>query len=176
MSAQVYVDRVLDELRSTLLARVARLAEAGGSVPAPADLADLLGASLPAAGIEAALDEHFADLGPFYDSAGARVQLGLRTKQALDSRRSTQTILAMQTSDGTWLYPAWQFTGDGSVHRVLLPVLKELRGLDRWQVGVWLVSKHPDLGDISPRQALRDGVDPAIVARIAAHDKTALAA
>jgi hypothetical protein len=176
VSAQVYVDSVLDELRAALLPRVARLAEAGRAVPAPSDLADLLGAGLPAAGVEVALDEHFADVGPFYDSAGARLQLGLRTKQALDSRRNTQTILAMQTGDGTWLYPAWQFTGDGSVHQVLLPALKELRGMDRWQVGVWLVSEHPDLGGISPRQALRDGVDPLAVARVAARDKAALAA
>jgi hypothetical protein len=176
VSAQVYVDSVLDELRAALLPRVARLAETGRAVPAPSDLADLLGAGLPAAGVEVALDEHVADVGPFYDSAGARLQLGLRTKQALDSRRNTQTVLAMQTRDGTWLYPAWQFTGDGSVHQVLLPVLKALRGMDRWQVGVWLVSEHPDMGGISPRQALRDGVDPAAVARVAAHDKAALAA
>jgi hypothetical protein len=176
VSPQVYLDSVLDELRAALLPRVARLAETGRAVPAPSDLADLLGAGLPTAGIEFALDEHFADVGPFYDSAGARLQLGLRTKQALDSRRNTQTVLAMQTGDGTWLYPAWQFTGDGRVHQVLLPVLKELRGMDRWQVGVWLVSEHPDLDSMSPRQALRDGVSPVAVARVAAHDKAALAA
>ncbi|MFT3873048.1 MAG: hypothetical protein QM714_10440 [Nocardioides sp.] len=176
VSAETYVDSVLNELRVALLPRVARLAEAGWAVPAPSDLADLLGAGLPAAGVDVALDEHFADLGPFYDSAGARLQLGLRTKQALDSRRKTQTVLAMQTGDGTWLYPAWQFTGDGQVHHVLRPALKALRGMDRWQAGVWLVSEHPDLGDISPRQALREGVDPAAVARVAAHDKAALAA
>jgi hypothetical protein len=176
VSAQVYVDSVLDELRAALLPRVARLAEIGLSVPAPSDLADLLGAGLPAAGVGVGLDEHFADVGPFFDSAGARLQLGLRTKQALDSRRNTQTVLAMQTGDGTWLYPAWQFTGAGGVHHVLRPVLKELRGMDRWQVGVWLVSDHPDLGGVSPRQALRDGVDPAAVARVAARDKADLAA
>jgi hypothetical protein len=176
VSPQVYVDSVLDQLRAALLPRVERLAETGRTVPAPSDLADLLGAGLPAAGVEVALDEHFAEVGPFYDSAGARLQLGLRTKQALDSRRNTQTVLAMQTGDGTWLYPAWQFTGDGRVHQVLLPVLKELRGIDRWQVGVWLVSGHPDLEGISPRQALRDGLDPVAVARLAAHDKAALAA
>jgi hypothetical protein len=176
VSPQVYVDSVLDQLRAALLPRVERLAETGRTVPAPSDLADLLGAGLPAAGVEVALDEHFAEVGPFYDSAGARLQLGLRTKQALDSRRNTQTVLAMQTGDGTWLYPAWQFTGDGRVHQVLLPVLKELRGIDRWQVGVWLVSRHPDLEGISPRQALRDGLDPVAVARLAAHDKAALAA
>lgn len=176
VSAETYVDSVLNELRVALLPRVARLAEAGWAVPAPSDLADLLGAGLPAAGVDIVLDEHFADLGPFYDSAGARLQLGLRTKQALDSRRKTQTVLAMQTGDGTWLYPAWQFTGDGHVHQVLLPALKALRGIDRWQAGVWLVSEHPDLGGISPRQALREGVDPAAVARAAAHDKAALVA
>lgn len=65
----------------------------------------------------------------------------------------------MRTADGQWLYPAWQFTGGGGIHPVLVPVLKALRGLDRWAAGVWLVAAHPDLSGSSPRQALRDGAD-----------------
>lgn len=94
----------------------------------------------------------------------------------LDSRRTNQTVLAMQTGDGHWLYPAWQFTGQGSIHAALAPVLKALRGLDRWMAGVWLVAEHPDLGGRSPRRALRNGVDSGDVARLALHDKQALAA
>ena len=78
--------------------------------------------------------------------------------------------------DGQWLYPAWQFTGDGRVHGVLAPVLKALRGLDRWAAGVWLVSAHPDLDGSSPREALRAGTDADSVARLAQHDKTTLVA
>jgi hypothetical protein len=174
MSPQAYADSVWDVLRSQLVDRIRRLAETGSPVPEPADLAALIGAGLPAAPAE--LDPHYADIGPFYDSAGAMRQLGGVTKQALDSRRSNQTVVAMQTGDGHWLYPAWQFTGNGGIHPVLVPVLKALRGLNRWAAGVWLVSAHPSLDGRSPRQALREQVDPRLVARLALHDKTSLVA
>ncbi len=175
LSPQDYVDSVLLEVRPRLLDRVRELSHRGSALPEPRDLALLLGAGMPGAG-PADLDPHFADLGPFYDSAGALHQLGGVTKQALGSRRANQTILAMRAGDGQWLYPAWQFTGDGGVHPVLVPVLKALRGLDRWAAGVWLVAAHPDLSGSSPRQALRDGSDPATVALLAQRDATALVA
>lgn len=76
----------------------------------------------------------------------------------------------MQTQDGTWLYPAWQFAGDGTVHEVLRVVLQVMRGVDPWVAGVWLVNAHPDLENASPRQALAAGVAPEVVAAIAQHD------
>jgi len=175
LSYQDYVDSVLLEVRPQLLARVRELFDRGSALPEPRDLAMLLGAGLPGAS-PAELDPHYADLGPFYDSAGALHQLGQVTKQALASRRTNESVLAMRTGDGQWLYPAWQFTGTGGIHPVLVPVLKALRGLDRWAAGVWLVAHHPDLSGSSPRQALRDGTDPDTVAQLALRDKTALAA
>lgn len=174
-STQDYVDSVLLAVRPQLLDRVHELANHGSPLPEPRELALLLGAGLPVAG-PPELDPHFADLGPFYDSAGALHQLGGVTKQALGSRRTHQSILSMRTGDGQWLYPAWQFTGAGGVHPALVPVLRALRGLDRWAAGVWLVAPHPDLSGSSPRQALRDGTDPATVARLARHDTSALVA
>ncbi len=174
-SYQDYVDSVLLEVRPRLLDRVRELSHRGSALPEPRELARLLGAGLPGAG-PADLDPHFADLGPFYDSAGALHQLGGVTKQALASRRANETVLAMRTGDGQWLYPAWQFTGDGGIRPVLVPVLKALRGLDRWAAGVWLVAAHPDLSGSSPRTALRDGTDPATVARLAQRDASALVA
>lgn len=175
LSAQDYVDSVLLAVRPQLLDRVHELAGHGSPLPEPRELALLLGAGLPVAG-PADLDPHFADLGPFYDSSGALHQLGGVTKQALGSRRANQSVLAMRAGDGQWLYPAWQFTGTGRVRPVLVPVLKALRGLDRWAAGVWLVAPHPDLSGSSPRQALRDGTEPATVARLARRDASALAA
>ena len=151
------------------------LSHHGSALPEPHDLALLLGAGLPGAG-PADLDPHFDGLGPFYDSSGALHQLGGVTKQALASRRTNESVLAMRTGDGQWLYPAWQFSGDGGVHPVLVPALKALRGLDRWAAGVWLVTAHPDLSGSSPRQALRDGTDPETVARLARRDTAALVA
>lgn len=174
-SPQDYVDSVLLEVRPQLLDRVRELSHHGSPLPEPRDLARLLGAGLPNAG-PVDLDPHFADLGPFYDSAGALHQLGGVTKQALGSRRANQSVLAMRAGDGQWLYPAWQFTGDGGIHPALVPVLKALRGLDRWAAGVWLVADHPDLLGSSPRQALRHGTDPATVTRLARRDTAALVA
>lgn len=175
ITTERYVDGILAALRTRLIERLARLADTDVEVPSPELLADLISAGVPAAG-PVELDEHFADIGPFYDSSGAMLQLGSITKQALDSRRSNQTILAMQTGDGQWLYPAWQFTGRGSIHGALVPVLKALRDLDRWTAGVWLVAEHPDLDDHSPRQALREQVPPDVVAQLAEHDKATLVA
>lgn len=174
-SPQDYVDSVLLEIRPQLLDRVRELSHHGSTLPEPRDLARLLGAGLPGVG-PADLDPHFADLGPFYDSAGALHQLGGVTKQALGSRRANESVLAMRAGDGQWLYPAWQFSGDGGIHTALVPVLKALRGLDRWAAGVWLVADHPDLSGSSPRQALRRGTDPATVARLARRDTAALVA
>ena len=175
LTAEEYVDNVLHRVRARLVDQVERLSARGTTLPDPRELADLLGGNIPGAG-PAELDPHFADVGPFYDSAGAIRQLGGITKQALDSRRTNQTILAMRTGDGHWLYPAWQFTGRDGLHPVLAPVLRALRGLDRWAAGIWLVTGHPDLGGQTPREALRHGTEPEAVARLALRDKTSLAA
>ncbi|WP_299056433.1 hypothetical protein [uncultured Nocardioides sp.] len=171
---EVYAEWVLSDLRATLITRFSDLSSAGVTLPAPTEMADLLSAALPVPTAE--LDPHFADLAPFYNSDGASRQLGNITKQAVDSRRRSGTILAMQTGDGTWLYPAWQFTGNGKIHAALVPALRSLRGMDRWQAGVWLVSAHPDLDGLSPRQALSDGADPEQIAALATADRAASAA
>jgi hypothetical protein len=165
---------VLDNVRPGLVESVGALTRNGSPLPEPADLADLIRAGLPTAA--EALDPHFADIGPFYDSKGAQLQLGGVTKQALDSRRHTGSVLAMRTGDGHWLYPAWQFTGKGGVHPVLTPVLRALRPLDGWTAAVWLVAGHSDFGGQSPREALRRQIDPQLVAAAARQDALALTA
>ncbi|WKN47460.1 hypothetical protein [Nocardioides sp. Arc9.136] len=52
-------------------------------------------------------------IGPFYDSSGAADRLGV-DEEALAARREERTLLAMRTGSGEWLYPAWQFTVEGS--------------------------------------------------------------
>jgi hypothetical protein len=175
VTPQAYVDSLLAHVRPRLVERLSRLAENGSEVLDPAELAELLEASLPDAG-PAEMHPYYAAIGPFFDTPGALRQLGGVTKQALDSRRGSQTVLAMQTGDGRWLYPAWQFTGQGTVHLALVPVLKKLRGLDRWMAGVWLTNAHPGLEGRTPRRALAEHVDPEVVASLAAQDKAALAA
>jgi hypothetical protein len=174
MDVDLYVQAILDRVQTPLLIQIKALADAGRPLPAPEDFAKWLSAALPAD--TATLDPYFEPLGPFYGSSGVMVQLGGVSRQAIDSRRSHQTILAMKAGDGTWLYPAWQFTGTGSIHAELVPVLKALRGMERWSAGIWLVSSHPNLDGRSPRGALADGVDPDDVARLARNDQAQFAA
>lgn len=173
-AASQYTDDVLAVLSERLAARVDRLQAAGAELPAPDQLAALLEANLP--DVPAALDPYYADLAPFYTSDGAMRQLGDISKQALQQRRSHGSVLALRTGDGTWLYPAWQFTGAGSVHPVLAPVLRALRQVDGWVAGTWLVQPHPDLEGRSPREALRAGRPGPEVAELAAHDVATLVA
>lgn len=163
---QAYVTAVLSALQDDLLDRVTRLQSAGTPLPEPEQLAELLRATLP--DTPSGLDPHYAPLSPFYDSRGAAHQLGGITKQALSDRRRCGSVLAMRAGDGTWLYPAWQFTGAGAVHPSLVPALRALKPLDRWAAGVWLVGEHPDLDGRCPRAALGDGEDPHRVAALAA--------
>jgi len=114
-----------------------------------------------------------AEIGPFYDAEGAAAQLGL-TIEDLAGLRNSEHVLGMAAGDGTWRYPAWQFTGHGTVHEVLAPVLDALRGLDRWAAGTWLVAPHPEFAGRTARQALADGLDPTFVAQVALHNRTAL--
>lgn len=169
-----YVAAVIADFSDTIRTRVERIAAVGGTLPSPDELADQLAQTLPDVPDE--LSPLYAGIAPFYTSDGAMRQLGGITKQALASRRAAESILAMRAGDGTWLYPAWQFTGDGHIHAVLVPVLKALRGVDGWVAGVWLTSEHPDLGNRSPRQALREGLEPQAVADLAAHDMAKLVA
>jgi hypothetical protein len=117
---------------------------------------------------------YYADIGPFYDDTGAAQHLGDVAGPALERRREAQTVLAMQSEDGRWLYPAWQFSEAHDVLPSLVAVLEALEGLDRWLAGSWLIGAHPALDDRSPRTALAEGVDPEVVAALAREDKATL--
>lgn len=75
--------------------------------------------------------------------------MGLRTRQALSSRRSNGTVLGVSTREGSVYYPIFQFRrhGDGAeVHPGLVPVLKTLKDVEPWTVAAMLQAKDPDLG------------------------------
>ncbi|HRD59507.1 MAG TPA: hypothetical protein PLZ93_03900 [Nocardioides sp.] len=117
---------------------------------------------------------YFAAIGPFYDEQGAAHWLGNITPRELERRRDRHQVLAMQTLDGTWLFPAWQLTPDGHVLLPLLPALRALAGLDRWLAGAWLINGHPALDGQSPRQALSGGADPKWIATLALQDQNSM--
>lgn len=88
-------------------------------------------------------------IGPVWTSTRTREALGLKTRQALSSRRSHGSVLGLTTGDGKVFYPVSQFRQRGSVTEVdplLVPVLKILKDIDSWTVAAVLRSPDPDLG------------------------------
>jgi hypothetical protein len=76
-------------------------------------------------------------------------------------------VLCMTTSDGHRLYPSFQFDGpDGTPLPDLASVLAVLdpRRADVWGDAIWVRGPHPELGNRSPAQALRDGETDDVIA------------
>jgi hypothetical protein len=112
------------------------------AAPPVAELVDRLTALLPPAA-PSILD---AEIGPFYDTAGVQTLLGGVTKQAVAARRDKHTILAVKTSDGRWIYPTFQFTGQ-DVDSALVPAIRAFENAPAWSTALWFVTPNPDLED-----------------------------
>jgi hypothetical protein len=104
-----------------------------------------------------------ADVGPFYDTAGAQAALDGVSKQAVSARVTAGRLLALRLApDGSardrLVYPVWQFVP--TVLRHLPRVLHAAghdpeRSTSGWTIATWLTTPHPDLGDRSPLELLR---------------------
>lgn len=114
-------------------------------------------------------------VGPFYDGAGVQTWLGI-TRQALQKRRDTRTILGCRTADNHWIYPVWQFQDDGKLIPGLPEVLRTLAdGInDGWTWALWLQGDVPgQLDGKTAAQWLADGGDVNAVLQLAANDAAA---
>lgn len=127
---------------------------AGADVVVEQAVARLLDASM-------AWGEH---LGPVYDVRGVQEILGV-TKQAVSKRR----LLALTTSSGRVVYPAFQFTARGVV-----PGLPEVVAMlddslvSPWTVASWLVSPSTELDSAAPIEVLASGETGPVLALAAA--------
>lgn len=109
-----------------------------------------------------------ADLvGPFYDPDAVATLLNVPV-DALPAVRGDGLLLGVQTSDGAWVYPAFQFTGD-KVNPDLLPLLRVFRHSPPWSTAVWLWGSDEDLGGLTPLEWVRAGNRLDEVVRIARH-------
>jgi hypothetical protein len=153
-----YVERVSSQVTEELARRVGALREQGQQADAlgdPDDLAARMLAAVPQ-------PSPWAELGPFYSTAGIARVLGGVSRQAVEERRRRRTILALRTADGAWVYPAFQLDGDNRVVRGLAEVLDRFAPAgtdDEWMVASFLTAPQPGLGGRSVAEHLHDGGD-----------------
>ncbi|MDZ7705071.1 MAG: hypothetical protein U5L04_11385 [Trueperaceae bacterium] len=103
------------------------------------------------------------DVGPFYDTDGARAAMGGVTKQAVSDRLHRGALLGLPlASDGSGrtrlVYPVWQFDVLDHLHEVLPAAGYDVeRPAACWTVAVWLTTPDPTLEDQTPLTMLRTG-------------------
>lgn len=108
-------------------------------------------------------------LRPFWSEEKVCRELALAAHELRDLEASGD-ILALPTSDPTPvnIYPVEQFERDDGRVRVrpaLQAVFRELRAADRWTVAIAVLrTPAPELGDRTPLDAVRVGVEPAQLA------------
>lgn len=105
-------------------------------------------------------NELAALLGPFWSEDRARRALGVESAEAMRSRRHDGTLLALDTTNGTRLYPVWQFhraAGHVEVRPALVPLMRALRHHNSWTVATFLNTPAPELDGHTPMDALRNG-------------------
>ena len=114
-----------------------------------------------------------AEVGPFYDTAGAQEALGGVSKQAVSARATAGRLLALRLApDGTardrLVYPVWQFVPAVLRHlpRVLAAAGHEPeRDTSGWTIATWLTTPDPRFGDRTPLELMRaDHVDQVLAA------------
>jgi hypothetical protein len=128
-------------------------------------VADLMVAAFP---IEVETNEMADLIGPFYDTKGVCAVLGISRQAVSDRRQSRQSLLAMKTSDDEWIHPVFQFSGH-EIRPSLRGVLRMLKTIDSWTVGVWLRTSMPSLNGMSPEAWLSAGDDAEVIKRLARH-------
>ncbi len=151
-----YVRRVSDQVSAELTRRVDALRAQGQDADALGD-ADSLAARMLAAVPE---PSPWAELGPFYSTAGVARVLGGISRQAVEERRRRRTILALRTADDVWVYPAFQLDDRNRVVRGLADVLARFRPAntdDEWMVAAFVAAPQPDLGGRTIPEHLADG-------------------
>ena len=91
----------------------------------------------------------WAELGPFYSTAGIARVLGGVSRQAVEERRRRRTILALRTADGVWVYPAFQLDGRNRVvpgWPTCSPASGPATADDEWMVAAFVAAPQPALG------------------------------
>lgn len=169
-SAATAVDPYVERVSATVSAELARRVDAlraHGQAPEQLGAADDLAARMLAAVPQ---PSPWAELGPFYSTAGIARVLGGISRQAVEERRRRRTILALRTTDGAWVYPAFQLDDRNRVVPGLPDVLDRFPAGtpdDEWMVAAFVAAPQPGLDGRSIADHLRAGGDLAPVLALA---------
>jgi len=110
------------------------------------------------------------DVGPFYDTTGARAALGGVTRQAVSDRLHRRALLGLVLSaDGSGrprlVYPVWQFDTLDQLREVLPAAGYDVeRPTTGWTIAVWLTTPDSRLDGQAPIALLRSGHSAAVLA------------
>jgi hypothetical protein len=158
---QEYLEAFVAEVEATLVPAIVQRLRAGAARLSPKELTKRMLAVAPA---PAPANKMAEQVGPeFYDTAGVTVVLAAPgadpiSKQAVEHRRKRRSLLALQTSDGRWIYPTWQFR-DHDVMPDLAEVLAIFDQHPSWSVATWLTTPTADLDGVTAVQWLAEGRD-----------------
>lgn len=170
-----YADEVARLLKSTI--RQAVPARDGGiALPVPEDLVQRevsTAASVDDSHEEAVADSALIDaVGPSWSTRKVRAELGSVSPQAVHQRVDRGTLWALPTSDGSTVFPTFQFVrrnGRLETKRGLQAMFKILRAKDPWAVAVLMKTPAPELDGMSPVDWERRGGSVDALKRLA-HD------
>jgi hypothetical protein len=109
-------------------------------------------------------------LGPFYDVDGVAAWLQLDESQVLAEIQEC-SMLGVQTQDGFWVLPIFQFDEDGERLPSLQKVLRILENgtQSHWTWALWLVARPESTGRRSAVEQLWAGETEQVI-RAATHD------
>jgi hypothetical protein len=150
----------VDEELQQVAARYARGGRSLDELGSPRELADRMLAAIPKPSRWNQL------IGPFYGPGQLSQLLGGISRQAVADRRNRRTLLGLKTSDGSWVYPTFQFDQRNEVIEGLPEILQlfDPREVDGWTVAGWLRSPLRSLGGETPIESLQRGAPEAVVA------------
>lgn len=110
-------------------------------------------------------------VGPVWSAARTREQLGLSSRQALDGRRRSGSVLGVKASTGERYFPVSQFReveAQVEVRPGLVTMFKVLHELDSWAVAMLLTAPAPELEGATPLEWERAGRPTAALTSLAA--------
>lgn len=115
------------------------------------------------------MNELVSRLGPFWTLEKVSAELSL-TPVEVERAVSDADVLGLRTEDGLAVFPVSQFlriAGQVRVRAGVQAMLSELREEDAWSVGLLFATPAPELNNVSPYDAEKDGATPEELAEFA---------